>query len=502
MVPKLFPAGKSFKGVALYITHDPEKAKTAERVDWTHTLNLAHDHIASAVDEMLWTFRAADMLKEQAGLGAGGRQLKNAAKHFSLNWHPSESPSREHMIETVKSFLKHMGWDEHQAILAGHKDKQPHVHVLVNAVHPETGRALDTSFEKRRASDWALQYERDHELIFCEQRLVPKEERTPSPTRASWEKLREVERQFDRAEAALANRAPDYFERANPEVWRAKEWDALRGFQRQQREGFFAGGKQAYREVRNTIFREVRTEFRDEWNGFYALRREGFDPDLLGGIKEGILERQNAELEKRGDAACAELRTDRDADYKSILLDHRMQRELLRNRQAEGLHTPQLLEIMHGVPRSLANELVPSGGDKRQLGERAFRDAADEVADRRVPSPSKDWKKQRHPKRRKVRFREHHKVRDPANAVGDLGLGAIGALADLAEKLMDGFLGGEQPRPRAHVVRKEEQEAREPQNDNAARGAEAGQRASEAREAEWLQRQWDDRKRRRARYRE
>src|SRR6185369_7448957 len=112
----------------------PEKAKTSERVDWTHTLNLAYDHVPSAVDEMLWTYRAADLLKQQAGLGAGGRRLNHAAKHFSLNWHPSEQPDRQHMIETVKDFLRHMGWYEHQAILVGHNDRHPHVHVLVNAV--------------------------------------------------------------------------------------------------------------------------------------------------------------------------------------------------------------------------------------------------------------------------------------------------------------------------------------------------------------------------------
>src|SRR2546423_8135619 len=144
MIPRLFTAGKSFKGVARYLTHDPEKAQTAARVDWTHTLNLAHDDIPSAVDEMLWTYRAADMLKRQAGVAAGGRRLDSPAKHLSLNWHPSEHPIKEHIIETVRDFLKHMGWHEHQAVLVGHNDRHPHVHVLVNAVHPETGRALDT----------------------------------------------------------------------------------------------------------------------------------------------------------------------------------------------------------------------------------------------------------------------------------------------------------------------------------------------------------------------
>ena len=76
MIVRFAKPGKSFKGLAAYLTHDPDKAKTAERVAWTHTLNLANDHIPSAVDEMLWSYRAADQLKRQAGVAAGGRRLE------------------------------------------------------------------------------------------------------------------------------------------------------------------------------------------------------------------------------------------------------------------------------------------------------------------------------------------------------------------------------------------------------------------------------------------
>src|SRR4051794_37808485 len=110
LVPKGGKPGKSFKGLAGYLMHDLEKAQTADRVAWTHTLNLANDDIGSAVDEMIWTFRAADRLKREAGVRAGGRPLDNPVKHWSLNWHKSEDPSRDHMIETVRDFLDHMGW--------------------------------------------------------------------------------------------------------------------------------------------------------------------------------------------------------------------------------------------------------------------------------------------------------------------------------------------------------------------------------------------------------
>jgi hypothetical protein len=91
MIVRILSPGKSFKGLASYLTHDPE-AKTTERVGWTHTLNLAHDHVSSAVDEMLWTSRNAELLKQEAGIHAGGRATENTVKHISLNWSPDETP--------------------------------------------------------------------------------------------------------------------------------------------------------------------------------------------------------------------------------------------------------------------------------------------------------------------------------------------------------------------------------------------------------------------------
>src|SRR5271156_6092548 len=112
MIVKILSGGRSFSGLAKYLTHDPEKAKTDERVAWTRTLNLAHDHVPSAVDEMLWTARNAELLKEEAGIRAGGRSTENVVKHLSLNWSPEDNPTREHMIEATEEFLKHMKWQE------------------------------------------------------------------------------------------------------------------------------------------------------------------------------------------------------------------------------------------------------------------------------------------------------------------------------------------------------------------------------------------------------
>ena len=171
MIVRIHKGGKSFKGLATYLTHDPE-AKTDERVGWTHTLNLAHDHVPSAVDEMVSTARSAELLKQEAGLRAGGRATENAIKHVTLSWSPEDSPTREHMVETAEGFLRHMNWQEHQTLMVAHDDKDyAHVHLVINTVHPETGRHLDDNFDKRRAQKWALEYEQENGRIYCQQRL-------------------------------------------------------------------------------------------------------------------------------------------------------------------------------------------------------------------------------------------------------------------------------------------------------------------------------------------
>jgi len=224
MIVKILSGGKSFTGLATYLTHDPE-AETDERVAWTRTLNLAHDHVPSAVDEMLWTARNAELLKQESGVRAGGRATENSVKHLSLNWSPDDDPTREHMIEATGDFLRHMKWEEHQAILVAHDDKaHAHVHVMLNVVHPETGLRLDDNFERRRAQAWALEYEREHGRIYCEQRLLNPDEREDAPPRNAWLAFRENEKEFERAEKFLRANEPILIgEPNNPENAAAEE---------------------------------------------------------------------------------------------------------------------------------------------------------------------------------------------------------------------------------------------------------------------------------------
>src|SRR5262249_33806580 len=152
-----------------------------------------------------------------------------------------------------------------------HRDKaHPHVHVMLNAVHPETGRVLDDSFERRRAQKWALEYERERGLIFCEERLKPLGQRTPSPTRETWWQLRAYERADEKIEqdgrAANDNRS---FAMGNAPTPNSREWWFLKTQQRAERDAHWAERKQTLREARSAAYREVRTEFRSHWTTYY-----------------------------------------------------------------------------------------------------------------------------------------------------------------------------------------------------------------------------------------
>jgi hypothetical protein len=365
MIIRILSKGKSFKGLSNYLTHDPG-AKTDERVPWTHTRNLANDHVPSAVDEMLWTARNAELLKQEAGVRAGGRATENSVKHLSLNWAPGETPSREHMIEATDEFLRHMKWQEHQALLVAHNDKSyAHVHVMLNVVHPETGLRLDDNFERRRAQAWALEYEREHGRIHCEQRLKPPEAREDAPPRHIWVAFQQNEREFARAEQTL--RENDAILRDDAKNRRNSEWQILKAIQRRERTDFFADGKSQFSQLRLSIYREVRGEFRERWADFYGAQRNGADPDALAALKAGLVAEQNAILETRRDEACKALREERDGFYRQLLDDQREARAGLRSRQEAGLDNAPFLEAM--ADRSARDDMRP-----------VFRDAADEVA--------------------------------------------------------------------------------------------------------------------------
>ena len=305
MVPAITAGGRSFKGAALYYLHDKRRKGeavrlTTDRVAWVETVNLPTGDPERAWKIMAHTAMMADEIKAAAGIKPTGRKLKNPVFTFSIAWHLGERPTKAEQIEAARSSLKAQGIEEHQAIFVCHDDEpQAHVHIIVNRVHPATGKAATLSNSKLKLSQWAEGYERERGKVYCPQRVrnnarrgrgeFVRHPRTPRPVfefnraTANDHLLREV---F----AATGQRQQDaHLYEIGRAIKRshARQW---RGFARDYREALRTApehGKDpgeirddflvATAELRDTQERQ-RREFRTAWDTRNAERRKALAP--------------------------------------------------------------------------------------------------------------------------------------------------------------------------------------------------------------------------------
>lgn len=139
MLAKVAPSTNDFHALARYLAHGkPGTPANPKRVAWVMSQNLPTD------DPEL----AAHYMDATAQLSA---RSKHAAYHLMIAWHARERPTPEAMQSIATDTLKLAGLSEHQALIMGHSDKpHPHLHILLNRVHPDTGRAWKTSHDFAR----------------------------------------------------------------------------------------------------------------------------------------------------------------------------------------------------------------------------------------------------------------------------------------------------------------------------------------------------------------
>jgi hypothetical protein len=504
MIPRIGKSGKSFAGLSAYLLSDP-KAQTNARIAWTHTFNCAaaDNQPALAVDEMYWTFRNAELLKEEAGIGAGGRPLERPVKHMSLSWHPSQKPDPAEMIATSEQFLRFMGYGEAQVLMVAHNDTpHAHVHLMVNRVNPNTGLVFDESHERLHASQWAKQYEIDQRLIFCQERFKEQQERAPSPTREQWQEMKEAEIVHFAEEARRRGYDPGYLNsEANNRALSGEEWNLLKSQHRAQREAFFENGKDAYREVRNTVFRETKEEFRGDWRNFFEACRDGASPEIVDAMKTDILERQRAAFSERKDGAMADLRETRDEAYAALLSSQRGEKAELRAAHAQGQHLYHLMDgeggadiIVHRSPSLSFTR--PASNDDRSDATDWQREAAAATVDQRDADDqgsrqaAEPWCSEQ---------QNGPKTRDGFDAASSLTASVTLGLASVAEGLFDGFLGGGPPKPRDTEAPAPRAPGPEflPENPFARFAADLKQASEKRAKEDYDQSYWDERERRR-----
>lgn len=164
-------AGHSFKGLHTYCAHDQGSQTSTDRVEWTATRNLGTDDPAHAWKIMAATAKAQNELKRAAGVRAGRPAKDGAVMHVVISFDREEPCDRDTMVAAADELLGFMGVDpskmrgkskpkrrqyadEHQVVMYAHSDTDnPHVHLMINTVHPEHGVKLpsNNNFNKSQA---------------------------------------------------------------------------------------------------------------------------------------------------------------------------------------------------------------------------------------------------------------------------------------------------------------------------------------------------------------
>ena len=251
MIAKVHPSGKGFGGLVEYCLGEgeleddeqkgEERARTADRVDWTETVNLPTDDPRKAARMMAATAQYGEELKKQAGVPAGGRQLEKPVCHFTLSWKEGERPGRQTMREAALESLQALELERREALIVAHRDrKSAHVHVIVNRVSFEDGRAAKLSQSHYELSKWAEEYERRSGEIQCRRRVEHNRLRTEGH-QVYDTGSRQRDRRYKRQRAAKRR---GHRHRPPPRMAerQRREWRQLYQRQRKERKGVERGG--------------------------------------------------------------------------------------------------------------------------------------------------------------------------------------------------------------------------------------------------------------------
>lgn len=213
--------GSSFKGTARYLLHD-KGASSDERVLWTETLNMPVEDPQLAWKIMTATALDSDRLKRahhdrmQTGRPLAERRPYKSSKksfnhvfHYALTWSPEEGPdlSPAVMLQHARGSLRTLGASDLQALVVCHQDTDhPHIHVMVNRVHPETGQVVGVeSNAHRKLSGYALNLDRERGFTFAPQRDINARKRAAEiPYRADKRVPRKVFEQERTAHGAFS----------------------------------------------------------------------------------------------------------------------------------------------------------------------------------------------------------------------------------------------------------------------------------------------------------
>jgi hypothetical protein len=386
MVPKVAGKGRSFVGAGLYYLHD-KQAMTSERVALTHTENLPTRDPDKAIRFMAYTAMRQKEIKARAGGSARGRKCTHPVYCYSLSWEPSERPTNEEMLAAAQDTLKHLGLSRNETLFVVHRDEpHPHIHVIVNRVHPETGIAAPLPNDFLVFSRWAEDYERREGKIFCERRVENNARRRngefvrdrDSQNAAEfhrWRKAR-IDAQHDKRKqesAALDTKQKKARDRLQAERdrrladMRAREkestrtrWRTLYQIQRDERRQLDRAQRTVWTRLRHFL-RHQGAEFRtSDWDKQKRLLTDAFAAVIGGKRQYAELERRQKRqrvfvgnaLKERADRFTRQIQHDHDEKLAALRKEQEQARADLRTRQSQESQE-QAREIKEGRDRAL-----------------------------------------------------------------------------------------------------------------------------------------------------
>lgn len=131
---------RSFGATIGYAAQNQKKVDEDKRAECIYNQNLFLP-IDLAADEMKAT---ADQCKTG---------IRDACRHIVVSWNENEVPDKNEMKDVVATYLKEAGYKDHQAVAYVHKNtKNIHVHIVVNAVNPNTYKGVDRKLLRSKAN--------------------------------------------------------------------------------------------------------------------------------------------------------------------------------------------------------------------------------------------------------------------------------------------------------------------------------------------------------------
>jgi hypothetical protein len=201
-------SGRRFAALAHYLLHGRSGEET-ERVAWTAGRNLGTDDPEVA----------AVLMQNTAARNA---RVEAPVYHLTISFDLNDPVTPEQMQAVADRLLRDLGLAEHQAVLVAHQDRaHPHVHLMVNRVHPETGVAWDRWQDRPQIERTLRELERELGLREVAGRLYQLDgQEAPERARLTNGERRQAERTGDPA-------FPDRVRAHLPELRAARSWAEL-----------------------------------------------------------------------------------------------------------------------------------------------------------------------------------------------------------------------------------------------------------------------------------